>query len=496
MTTTYSEFPAHIIAGRQLPPSGAPDVRSIDPYSGVTNWESGSATMDLICHSIQTAEAAFVGWAATPLEDRMACAERFTEQVKNASGWLAELISREGGKPSWEAKTEVNSLITKYTASIEAFKLRCAESSRDVRGLQSRTRFKPHGVVVVLGPYNFPVSMANGHIMPALIAGNSVVFKPSELTPLAGVAMTQLWHAAGLPPGVLNCLTGDRSVGEALVGHDRIKGVFFVGSHRGGLAILKALADRPDKVVALEMGGNNPLVIHDFDSLKLNEVVGLAIQSAFVSSGQRCSGARRLLVAEPIYELFSRRLVEVSSALRIGNYSDNPEPFYGPMIRESSARRVSARFDELAAAAGKVLLAPKLNGPQNTLLSPGIINIESCKSDQDEEIFGPVLKIQRFSTLDEAINLANATKFGLSAGIVTKDRSIFNQFYDRSNSGIINWNQQLTGATTFAPFGGIKQSGNFRPAGFLSADYCSHAVASFEVAPDALSTPSVPGITF
>jgi succinylglutamic semialdehyde dehydrogenase len=347
--------------------------------------------------------------------------------------------------------------------------------------------------MAVLGPFNFPASMANSHIMPALLAGNTVVFKPSELTPITGLLVSRLWQKAGLPPGVMNCITGARHTGEHLVGHKSIDGLLFVGSHRAGLLILKQLTERPEKIVALEMGGNSPLVIWDYDDL--DTAVHIIVQSAFLSSGQRCSAARRLLVRDGDSKIIER-LREVLRKLKIGNYTDTPEPYYGPLIRPAAASEVMRRTKELLDGGAGEILLPTQGGPIGTLVSPGLIDVSDSSNDLDEEIFGPVLKIQRFHDFPEAIRLANDTKFGLAAGIVCRSRDMFEEFFRLTKAGIVNWNQQLTGATTLAPFGGVKQSGNFRPAGFLSADYCSYAIASFEVETPRLPDPPVPGITF
>jgi succinylglutamic semialdehyde dehydrogenase len=490
-----NSMPAHIIAGKEVARSSGSDAVSMNPYSGETLWSSAGADNDLISEAVVAAKKSFEVWASFPLEGRAEVLQSFTTIVQREKDYLAALVAMEAGKPLWESRVEVNSLVTKLTASLDAYKTRCAETSREVKGLLSRTRYRPHGVMGVLGPYNFPLSMANGHIMPALLAGNTIVFKPSELTPLTGLAVARLWQEAGLPPGVMNCLTGGKAVGQALVEHAEVDGILFVGSPAAGLAILRTLVSNPQKIVALEMGGNSPLVIEDFDQTKVDAVVSIIIHSAFISSGQRCSAARRLYLNEK-YEGIIERLIEVAGNLRIGSYLNTPEPFYGPMIRPEAVNKVQIRFDDLRNGGGVPLLTPTVSGPNQTMMSPGLIDVSNAKTDRDEELFGPVLKIRKYSDLRDAIEMSNDTKYGLAAGIVTQDREKYEDFFRKVKAGIVNWNQQLTGATTFAPFGGVKQSGNFRPAGYLSADYCSYALASFEVESSALLTPDTPGIRF
>lgn len=486
----------HIVGGREVmtPPAASSDlVVSMDAFTGECIWQSSGASAEIVNDAIQSARASFRKWANASHSEREAVVSRFIDEIKKEADELALMIAIEGGKPIWEAKTEVNSIITKLNASIEAYKSRASEMSREVRGMLSRTRFVPHGVVAVIGPFNFPASMANSHILPAILAGNTVVFKPSELTPITGILMTKAWHRAGLPDGVINCVSGGREVGEMLVSHGGIDGILFVGSYRVGMAILQQCATTPGKIVAVEMGGNNPLIIWDYKDI--DAVVHLIIQSTFLSAGQRCTAARRLYVRHSD-ELLLARLSSALDRLQIGHYSSTPEPYYGPLIRPRAAENVMKRVAELEAGGATSIRRPEATGPIKTLVAPGLLDVTNCVVDQDEELFGPVLKVYRYDNLDEAIHLANATQFGLSAGIVCRERAIFEEFSSTVRAGIVNWNQQLTGATTYAPFGGIKNSGNHRPAGFLSVDYCSYPVASFELPelrlPDKLS----PGMSF
>jgi succinylglutamic semialdehyde dehydrogenase len=498
MTHTFdtAAFPSHIIDGQEIMFDRGVEshqVQSINPFSGELLWVGESASSDTVDAAVASARAAFPKWARLDFSERHELLTRFVELVKQEAETLTLLIAMEAGKPLWESKAEVNSLVTKLPASVEAYKNRATESSREVRGLRSRTRFRPQGVMVVLGPFNFPASMANSHIMPALLAGNTVVFKPSELTPLTGIAVSRLWQRAGLPPGVMNCVSGARDTGERLVAHKDVDGVLLVGSHPAGLAILKKLVDTPEKIVALEMGGNSPLVIWDYDDI--DPVVSIIIQSAFMSGGQRCSAARRLLLRDDDTKVIPR-LLEVLHNLKIGDFNLTPEPYYGPLIRAAAADRVNRRVEELVSGGADLILKPLRQGPIGTVVTPGLIGVDHCSNDLDEEIFGPVLKVRRYKELDEAISLANQTKFGLAAGIVCQSRELFEHFFDNARAGIVNWNQQLTGATTLAPFGGIKQSGNFRPAGFMSVDYCSYSVASFEIEKPKIPDPPVAGISF
>jgi succinylglutamic semialdehyde dehydrogenase len=488
------QLPSHIINGVTILADNGTDVKSINPYSGEQIWSCSNASSTQVNEAVQSAVNAFPSWAALPSDERIEKLRKFIDVATSEKDILTYLVSLESGKPEWEASAEVNSLIGKLDVSIDAYKERNAVSSRNIKGKTSITKFRPHGVMAVLGPFNFPLTMANGNIMPALVAGNTVVFKPSEFTPLSGVYMAKMWQDCGLPNGVLNCVNGNGTVGKQLVEHSDVDGVLFIGSHETGISILDSQGTNPSKIIALEMGGNSPLAVEDYSSNQLNAVVNIIIQSSFVTSGQRCSSARRILVNRKNKGLVDS-LVRVAGNIKIGSAEDS-DVFYGPMIRPEAAQQVLNRFDELVSGGGKVLLAPKLSGPYKTLLSPGIIDVTNCANDRDEEIFGPIVKVIFYDTLADAISISNDTKFGLAAGIVTQDKEKYDQYYQGVKAGIVNWNQQLTGATKFAPFGGVKGSGNYRPAGYLAADYCSYAVASFEVDPAYISNDSSPGITF
>lgn len=486
---------AHIIDGEEIPIGRVTDeaVTAIDPYSGDEIWRADPAGEQLVGRAIESARRAQLEWTRLGFDRRRDIVERFTIQVKERSDELAEIIAAEAGKPLWESRIEVNAVVTKFAASVEAYEDRASEMTREVRGAISKTRYLPHGVMVVLSPFNFPASMGNSHVMPALLAGNTVVLKPSELTPMTGLLLAQIWQSAGLPAGVLNCLSGGAETGRLLVEHPGHDGVLFVGGHTAATRILRTLADQPERIVALEVGGNSPLVIWDYDDIE--PVLHLIIQSTFVSAGQRCTAARRLFVRhgeDALVGALSDRLKLITR----GHYQQTPEPFYGPLIRRSHADLIVERVDDLVHGGASAILVGDRTGPSKTVLGPTLLDMTNCQNDQDEEIFGPVLKIYKYQTLDEAIDAANDTRFGLAAGIVCRDRAIFEEFFTRVRAGIINWNQQLTGATTFAPFGGIKQSGNFRSAGYHSVDYCSYPVASFEVMAPRIPESVNPGLPF
>ncbi|HCW62444.1 MAG TPA: N-succinylglutamate 5-semialdehyde dehydrogenase, partial [Sphingobium sp.] len=268
-------------------------LQSFDPASRELIWEGPVARSADCARAISTARAALPGWRALPVDDRIAIIRSYATILGDRRAELAQLISRETGKLLWESDAEVGSMIAKVEVSIKAHAERTGERAADMPFGRAVLRHRGHGVMAVLGPYNFPGHLPNGHIVPALIAGNAVVFKPSEITPATGAAMADAWTAAGLPDGLLTVVQGGRATGEALVAGD-IDGLLFTGSAGAGAALRRALVDRPHVIMALELGGNNPLIAWDSPE----DAASIIINSAFITTGQRCSCARRLIVPD------------------------------------------------------------------------------------------------------------------------------------------------------------------------------------------------------
>lgn len=463
---------------------------SLDPATGEKVWTGPAATAAEIDEDVRAARAAFPAWSRLPTAGREAILRAFAQQLTVRKEAFAEAISREVGKPHWEALTEVQSMIGKVEISLEAHARRCAEFASNI-GL---TRFKPHGVVAVLGPFNFPGHLPNGHIVPALLAGNTVVFKPSEFAPGVAELTMQLWAAAGLPRGVLHVVQGGRETGAALAAHAGLDGLFFTGSARAGLALNELFARTPEKILALEMGGNNPLVVHRVADLPAAAL--LTVQSAYLSAGQRCTCARRLIVPQGAEgDLFVSRLLGLLDTLRVGAHTDRPEPFMGPVISPAAAGRLLAAQKNLLARGAKGLAEMRHLRAGTGLLSPGLLDVTAVRDRDDEEFFGPLLQLIRVPDFTAALAEANATAYGLAAGLLSDDATLYGQFFTGVRAGLINWNQQLTGASSSAPFGGVGRSGNHRPSAYLAADYCSYPVASIEVPQLKLPAQIPPGIT-
>jgi succinylglutamic semialdehyde dehydrogenase len=483
---------SHLIGG-EWHEGGGQALSSRNPATGEPVWTGRAAMADDVGRAVATARKAFEGWSSQPVSNRIDLLNAFAAQLKQRRSDLVEMICRETGKPRWESGTEVDAMIGKVAISIDANDKRRHETSSENAGVTSATRYKPYGVVAVLGPFNFPGHLPNGHIVPALLAGNTVVFKPSDLTPGVAQLTVELWQAAGLPPGVLNLVQGGRETGVTLVEHSDTNGVFFTGSFNVGRAINRALADHPGKIAALEMGGNNPLIVHNVSDL--DAAAYWTIWSAFITAGQRCSCARRLIVPEDANgNAFIDQLVEMTQRIVVGPYTQSPEPFMGPVITDDAAQKLlSVQLDFQVRAAGS-LVEMKSIGKRPAMLSPGIIDVTGVKDRADTEHFGPLLQLIRVKNFDEAIDEANATKFGLAAGLFSDDRSLWETFYRRSRAGVVNFNRPLTGASSALPFGGVGNSGNNRPSAYFAADYCSYPVATMEIGKLAMPTTTTPGI--
>ena len=450
---------------------------STEPATGDQIWRGKVGNVD---DAMERARAAKRGWASESVAKRMEFMRRFANQVLKHAEPFAELIARETGKPLWEARTEVEAVKNKVEISITAYAERTGQKKLD-SALQGSAalRHKPHGVMAVLGPYNFPAHLPNGHIVPALIAGNVVVFKPSEKTPAVGEFLTKLFHEAEVPEDVIQCVHGGAETGKALVGHPDIDGLLFTGSAQAGIAINKKLASNPSKIVALEMGGNNPIVM--LPTPKIEDAAVTIIQSAFTTAGQRCTAARRLIVPDAIYDDIIPAVKSLSERLLVDEPFAEPQPFMGTVIDNDAADILLQSREALLEHGAEDIL--EMTRPKESLpfLTPGIVDTTSIDERPDVELFGPLLQVIRVKDFDEAIVEANNTRYGLSASLIGGEPSDFEKFWAEARAGIVNWNRPTNGASSAAPFGGIGLSGNHRPAAYYAADYCAYPVASTEV---------------
>jgi len=474
-----STQPADQFIGGVWRPGDGSAFTSTSPATGDTVWQGHAATSHTIDQAVAAARAAQNEWEARDIADRIAILEACRHELEASGGDLAAAISAETGKPRWESKAEVAAMISKLPTTIDAWRTRRRDEVSDRDGIVTATRYRAHGALAVLGPFNFPGHVPHGHIVPALLAGNTVVFKPSERTPLSAQRTIEIWNRAGLPAGVLNLVQGGSETGIALTRHSGIDGILFTGSFEVGVALRQSLVTTPSKILALEMGGNNPLVVHAVADI--DAAVTLTILSAFLSAGQRCTCARRLVVTDwPGSRVFLERLAARTQTLRVGAPDDSPEPFMGPVIDEPTAQRLLAVQETLIARGGLSLVPMEPRLERITLLSPGIIDVTNATDRADAEWFGPLLQVIRVPNFEAAIAEANRTEYGLVAGLLCDDASCYEVFRRQVRAGLVNWNCQTTGASSRLPFGGVGRSGNHRPSGSFAIDSCSYPVASLE----------------
>ena len=336
-----------------------PSFQSLNPCTQATLWKGNAANSHDIGRAIESARLALPEWSNTSFESREKIVKAFQSILKENQQALAEVIAMETGKPIWESLTEVNAMAGKIDLSIDAFHNRTGETKKDLNGVVGRVKHKPHGVIAVFGPYNFPGHLPNGHIVPALLAGNTVAFKPSELTPLVAEKTIEFWQEAGITAGVINLLQGEKETGIALANHDGIDGIFFTGSSATG-AILQQQHVSSGKILALEMGGNNPLVVDEVEDL--DAAVYHIIQSAYLTAGQRCTCARRLIVPHDSNDLLGR-LSKAIGNIVVDHPHATPTPFMGPVISNQAADELLAAQEQLQQSGGKVLVEMKRSQP-------------------------------------------------------------------------------------------------------------------------------------
>ena len=453
-----------------------PELISTEPATGVEMWRGSTSDLDF---EIAQARAAWPLWAAAPLAHRIERIRNFANRVRADLDKFADLISRETGKPLWEARNEVEAVVGKIDISVRAYADRTGHRRVDGKiGSRNAVRHKPHGVLAVLGPYNCPADIPNGHIVPALIAGNAVIFKPSEKTPAVGALLVEYYHRAGIPQGILRIAQGGPEVGKALSVHVGIDGLLFTGSARTGLALNRQFAHRPDKILALEMGGNNPIIV--WDTKDIHSAAVLVVQSAFLSAGQRCTSARRLIVKQELYDVVISEVKKIADRLVVGDPLGEPPPFMGPVIDNDTRDRLVESYLALMGRGGRPIRHMAVVVPGRPFLTPGIIDVTDIQDRPDIELFGPLLQVIRVPDFAAAIVEANNTRFGLSASLLGGTAEQYEEFWAHSRAGIVNWNAPTNGASPASPCGGVGLSGNHRPGAYYAADHCAYPVVSAE----------------
>ncbi len=507
---SLSSPPSDLVGGEWIALPGE-SLRSHNPARpGETIW-LGSPNALNVDRAVAAARAALGEWSRFPVERRVDALLAFKGICVERSKEIAALIRDEVGKAQWEAEQEAAALAGKIEITLDKSgvggRRRVTDYEIDLGGTKRGVcRFRPHGVMAVIGPFNFPAHLPNGHIVPALLTGNTVVLKPSDKTPAVGQLLGELYNDAlasvGAPAGVVNVVQGAAAPAVRLTTHDGVDGILFTGSWPVGRRILESNLDRPGRIVALEMGGNNPAVV--MDDADLRQAVIECARAALNTAGQRCTSTRRIIVHERVADRFIAALVKTAAGLRIGAPDDPAPVFMGPIIRDDARRAALGFVDDLARGGGEVVLAPRaiddVTGcAGGYFISPGVVRVESFSDNIesgpgrdagcDVEIFGPVVRVSVVKNYEEAIGQANATRYGLASSIFTMNKEIAGRFLVDARAGCVNVNTGTSGASGKLPFGGLGWSGNHRPAGAFSVDYCAAPVASM-IEESAAASPS------
>lgn len=505
--------PCDYVASEGAAPLSPGPVRSVHPARpSVTLWE-GAPEASHIDQAVAAARSAQGPWALRPQEERFAALRRVQERFQERAEDIALLIAAETGKPLWEARQEAAALSGKIDITLDEQGPGLARvRPYEVAITPTRTGrafFRPHGVMAVVGPFNFPAHLPNGHIVPALAMGCAVVFKPSEKTPATGQLLAQLFREglaeAGADPALVTLVHGAGDVAAQLVSHSDIDGVLFTGSWPVGRRILEANLDRPSRLIALEMGGDNAsLVLEDAD---LKQAVVECCRTAYATAGQRCTCCRRIVVHRAVADRFIDAFVRCAGALVVGDpLVEDPAPFMGPVIRPEVRDAALAFVEQLEAAGAEPLLAPRAvrdvpGCEAGGFLTPGLHRVERFVAEEDPrhagcdvEVFAPVARLCVVSDFEEGLAQVNATRYGLAASIFTCDVEKHRAFQQLARAGCVNVNTGTAGASSALPFGGLGLSGNHRPAAAFAPDYCVHPVASLVETGAAAATS--PGMAF
>ncbi|HMB17795.1 MAG TPA: aldehyde dehydrogenase family protein [Gaiellaceae bacterium] len=445
-----------LVAGEWVETGEWQEVRS--PYSGEVVGRVAKAGAEETRRAIEAAEAAMR--EPLPAHKRAEILVRVAAALGRRHEEVARLISDEAGKPMKAAKVEASRAMSTYTfAAVEARKLAGEivpmDASQAGEGKLAFTMRKPIGVVGAISPFNFPLNLVAHKIAPALAAGCAVVLKPASQTPLSALLLAELETEAGLPPGWLNVLVGAASdIGDVLVGDERVKAVTFTGSSGVGWKLRERA---PRKRVNLELGNSTPMIIEaDAD---IEAAANATAQHGFSFAGQSCISIQRVYVQRSVYDDFVERLIPKVEQLVVGDPADE-ETDLGPVIDEDARERILEWIDEARDAGAEILTGGDLEGE---LIRPTLIANPSPELKVScEEVFGPVVTLTPYDTLDEALDLANGTKYGLQAGIFTMNLDNALRAAEELEFGGVTVNEAPTFRADQMPYGGVKESGNTR----------------------------------
>ena len=464
----------NFIGGQFVAPTGKALVSRNPAADNAVVFETGY-TVEAVHDAARSAAAAQPAWAGLTAAARWAHLDRLKQAIAARADALADAIVIETGKIRSEAKAEITTLLNRFDLVRGAM---AADLKPGQVAPGEVLRYAALGVVGVIGPFNFPLHLCHAHVIPALAAGNTVVIKPSDITPLCGQRYAEAAQAAGLPAGVINVVAGTGEVGAALVAAKELHGLCFTGSWAVGKKILEAAVDRPELLIALEMGGKNVCVV--LDDCALRQAVHEVAVGGYLSAGQRCTGTERVLVHRKIADRFIDALAACVRTLKFGSPED-ASVFAGPLATAAAAAKVDACLDVAKKAGAESIVASgKLAGGAYRTASLHRLpdGVHHVAGYTDVEVFGPDLCVEVIDSDDEAIAILNASPYGFVNAVFTQSR--FEPFFARTKSGMLNRNRSTNLASPKLPFGGVGKSGNYRPAGAWAHRNVVHPVAILE----------------
>ncbi|MDP2304443.1 MAG: aldehyde dehydrogenase family protein [Pseudomonadota bacterium] len=428
------------------------------PADGALLGTTPVSGADVMNEAIEAAHAAFPGWSGTPAPKRGELLFRLVRILEREAEPLSRALALEEGKIIGEARGEVQKAIRYIEfAAGDARRLTGITVPSELAGTFAFTMWRPHGVVGLITPWNFPVCIPLWKMAPALVAGNTVVLKPAPETPYTAHLIGMYCEEAGFPPGVVNVVQGDVAPALALIDHPHVRAVSFTGSTEVGLKV-SARCAQLNKPVQCEMGGKNPLLV--LDDADLDKAAAACVQGAFGSTGQRCTATSRAIVMEGVADAFVAKVAALGKALRAGHPLEEGVTM-GPSVSERQMEKVVSYTDIGAAEAklvfggGRIIALPKGFFPAPTLFD----HVAPTARIATEEIFGPVLAVVRVATVDEAIDAANAVQFGLTSSVYTNDLSRAFSIIERLDTGMTQVNAPTMGGEAHLPFGGVKNTG-------------------------------------
>ena len=441
----------------------------------VFEWSSYAEHIEKACES---AHKAYPSWSTLNQKDRNHFLLKLADVYKAKAEEIAQLISRETGKPLWESRLEATALSQKIAITLKKALPLVQDSPCDfaLKGTKEKIAYRSKGVFLVLGPFNFPAHLPNGHLIPALAVGNTVIFKPSEKTPAVAEQLTKCFHLAGFPSGVLNTVQGGAKTAQALVKNPLVDGILFTGSYAVGQKIQRAILDQPQKILALEMGGKNSSLV--WKDAHLEKAVEEVFKGAYLTCGQRCSATARVLLHKDIKDRFLKKFIALSQKIQIGHWRENP--FMGPLIDEKAVQRYQKAIISAEKESALFHLKGQCLNHNGYYVRPSIVEPKSFNAGafyQNEELFLPFLTVYSVAEEEEACHLINQSGYGLCFSVFSQDKAFVGRLFQKARVGVFHWNLSTNGASSHLPFGGLGKSGNDRPAGLFSIYSCVTPVA-------------------